>query len=156
WKRLGNRLRRNRFAVIVASQLSGTCGRFLDHMRRAAVAPMKARFIKAGLGAIALLTWLAAQPLAAQPADSTRQQAQQQLETKRQQLQDTERREQSLKADVAQIDQQREEVTRRLLETARLVQGSEARMSAMEARLGELEAQEKLVRGSLEQRQDSI
>jgi murein hydrolase activator len=125
-------------------------------MRRAAVAPTTVKHAKTSALAVVLLACVAAQPAVAQQADPARKQAQQQLDTKRQQLQDTERREQNLKADLAQIDQEREQVTRRLLETARLVQSSEARMSALEARLGELEAQEKMVRGSLAQRQDSI
>jgi septal ring factor EnvC (AmiA/AmiB activator) len=58
--------------------------------------------------------------------------------------------------DEAHFTEERERVNARLLETAKLIQSSEAQMSAIEARLGELEAQEKTVRGSLEQRQGSI
>jgi septal ring factor EnvC (AmiA/AmiB activator) len=61
-----------------------------------------------------------------------------------------------LEVDEAHLTEERERINARLLETAKLIQGSEAQMSAIEARLGELEAQEKLVRGSLEQRQGSI
>ena len=42
------------------------------------------------------------------------------------------------------------------METAALIQSSEGRMSTIEARLGDLEAQEKLLRGSLAQRHGQI
>jgi murein hydrolase activator len=58
--------------------------------------------------------------------------------------------------DEAHLTEERERINARLLETANLIQSSEAQMSAIETRLGELEAQEKLVRGSLEERQGSI
>ena len=49
-----------------------------------------------------------------------------------------------------------EKLNARLLETGALIQNSEARMSAIEARLGELEAQERLLQGSLAQRHDQV
>ena len=46
--------------------------------------------------------------------------------------------------------------TRRLVDTARLIQQSEGQLNLIESRLGDLDAQEKLLRGSLAQRQGSI
>ena len=43
-----------------------------------------------------------------------------------------------------------------MVETADLIQKSEAQLTSIEGRLGELEAQEKLLRGSLSQRHDQI
>lgn len=62
----------------------------------------------------------------------------------------------SLEADVDQLASEREKLNARLLETAALIQKSEGAMTKIEARLSELEAQEKLVRGSLEERHGEI
>lgn len=61
-----------------------------------------------------------------------------------------------LQSDVADITAEREKLNALLVETAGLIQKSEARMTAIEARIGELEVQEKLVRGSLNQRNEHI
>ncbi len=89
-------------------------------------------------------------------ADTAAGEARRKLEADRQILDDAQRRALALKSDVATMREERERLNTRLLETARLVQASEAHMSTIEARLGELEAQEKIVRGSLEQRHGSI
>lgn len=78
------------------------------------------------------------------------------LELNRQQLDDAQKREKAIQSDLNQLAQEREKLNARLVETAGLIQKSEAQMTAIEARLGELEAQEKLLRGSLERRHDSI
>jgi septal ring factor EnvC (AmiA/AmiB activator) len=78
------------------------------------------------------------------------------LDLKRQQLEETQRREKALQGDLAQLSDEREKLNHRLMETAGLIQRTEAQMSTIEARLGELESQEKMVRGSLERRHDSI
>lgn len=62
----------------------------------------------------------------------------------------------ALEADVANLDTERERLNTRLVETAALIQRSEAKLTAIEGRLQELEAQEKLVRGSLGQRHGQI
>jgi septal ring factor EnvC (AmiA/AmiB activator) len=61
-----------------------------------------------------------------------------------------------LQADVAQMRDQREKLNTQLLQTAKLIQASEAQLSVIESRIGELEAQEGLVRGSLESRRGSM
>lgn len=50
----------------------------------------------------------------------------------------------------------RDRLNQSLVETARLIQRGEGLLSSIESRLGELEAQDKLLRGSIAQRHDSI
>ena len=50
----------------------------------------------------------------------------------------------------------RERISARLIETGKLIQQSEAQLSGIEARLGELGAEEKRLRGVLEQRHGAI
>jgi septal ring factor EnvC (AmiA/AmiB activator) len=90
---------------------------------------------------------LAPSPLAAQdPAtDATRRQQ----ELRRQQLQSTQERLSTVQSDVGSLEAERERLQQRLTETARLIQHAEGRMTAHEARISELEEQEKLLRGSL-------
>jgi murein hydrolase activator len=78
------------------------------------------------------------------------------LEKNRQQLDETQKRGQGLEADMGQLKVERERLNASLVETARQVQKSEGQMSAIESRLGELESQETMLRGSLAQRHDSI
>lgn len=78
------------------------------------------------------------------------------LDPRRQQLDQAQRREKELRTDLGLLAVEREQLNIQLVDTAGLVQKTEAQMSAIEARLGELEAQETLVRGSLERRHDSI
>jgi murein hydrolase activator len=61
-----------------------------------------------------------------------------------------------LAMDSAAAQSERERINQQLVDTAQLVQRGEAALSAVESRLGELDAQEKLVRGSLAQRHESI
>lgn len=81
---------------------------------------------------------------------------QRRLETGKQQLQKVETRARSLEKDLADISTEREKLNERLLETGSLIQKSEARLTAIEARLSELDAQERLLRGSLDQRHGQI
>jgi septal ring factor EnvC (AmiA/AmiB activator) len=82
--------------------------------------------------------------------------ARRKLEASRQQLDEKQKRELGIEADLGQIKSERERLNASLIETARLIQKGEGQMSVIESRLGELEAQEKLLRGSLSQRHDSI
>lgn len=96
------------------------------------------------------------QAFAQAPPSLSRAEAERKLEAGREALQTTEQRRQVLQSDVAQMAEERERITAQLMQTARLIQQSEARMTEIESRLGGLEAQEKLVRGSLEARHGSI
>jgi murein hydrolase activator len=62
----------------------------------------------------------------------------------------------NIEANVANLDAERERLNARLVETAALIQKSEAKMTSIEGRMVELEAQEKVVRGSLGQRHGQI
>lgn len=78
------------------------------------------------------------------------------LDQKRQQLNDNAAKELTIRSDVAELDAERERLNSRLIETANLIQRGEAKMTAIEGRLSELAEQEKMVRGSLEQRHGQI
>ena len=109
------------------------------------------------VAALALLTMTAVcivipGPLSAQSKDE----AQRKLEKSRQQLDERQRREQGLESDLGSLKSERERLNASLVETARLIQKGEAQMSHIESRLGDLEAQETMLRGSLAQRHDSI
>jgi septal ring factor EnvC (AmiA/AmiB activator) len=87
---------------------------------------------------------------------SDRDTARRELEEKRKQLEGNAAKEQSIQTYVVELDAERERLNARLVETAGLIQRSEAQMSAIEGRLAELEAREKVVRGSLDQRHGQI
>jgi septal ring factor EnvC (AmiA/AmiB activator) len=111
----------------------------------------------ATLAAIALA--FAAPPAFAQSAKDApqhRNDAARQLESSKDVLRQSEQRIEALKGDVKQLETDQSLTNRELVEIARLAQLSESRMSAMEARLGELDAQEKLIRGSLTARHEHI
>lgn len=93
----------------------------------------------------------------AQPADTNDPQAaRRKLEVRQNDLKAKKERESALAKDVAEIDAERERLKQRLLETGALIQKSEAKLSTIEGRLGELEAQQRIVRGSLDQRHGQI
>lgn len=109
--------------------------------------------IVAALPLVALAaSWLSTPVAQAQSKDDVRQK----LEKNRQQLDETKKRGQGLEADMGALKVERERLNAGLVETARQVQKSEGQMSAIESRLGELESQETMLRGSLAQRHDSI
>ncbi|MEZ5898587.1 MAG: peptidoglycan DD-metalloendopeptidase family protein [Hyphomicrobiaceae bacterium] len=96
-------------------------------------------------------------PLAAQDATpASKQEAERSLELKRQELDAAESKEKALQDDVAGLDAERERINAQLLETAALIQRSEGQLTSIEGRLSELEAQERIVRGSLQQRHGQI
>ncbi len=93
----------------------------------------------------------------AQPAGTQDPQAaRRKLEAHQNDLKLKQERESALAKDVADIDAERERLKQRLLETGALIQKSEAKLSTIEGRLGELEAQQRIVRGSLDQRHGQI
>ncbi len=60
------------------------------------------------------------------------------------------------RVDVGTLAAERERLNAKLVETADLIKKSEGQLTSIEARLGELEAQEKLLKGSLNQRHGQI
>src|SRR5689334_23272037 len=104
--------------------------------------------------ACVLLLLMAAPALVLSPAAfaQTKEEVAKKLEKSRQQLNERQRREQNLKSDVGDLKAERDRLSASLVETARLIQKSEGQLGSIESRLAELEAQEKLLQGSLAQR----
>lgn len=109
--------------------------------------------IRASIAAvpIALLPALAAAQGALSPDEARKR-----LESDRARLEATQRRSKDLQAEFDKIAAERERINGRLVETAKLVQLSEAQLSLIESRLGELDAQDKSLRETLEARHGSI
>jgi murein hydrolase activator len=82
--------------------------------------------------------------------------ARKRLESERERQQALQRREKELQSDRDKLAAERERINARLVETAKLIRQSEAQLTLIESRLGELEAQEKHLRQSLEARHSSI
>lgn len=78
------------------------------------------------------------------------------LETRKSELESTEAKARQIEQDVDALRAEREKLNAQLLDTAALVQKSEAQLTATETRLDELGAQEKMVRGSLNERYANI
>jgi septal ring factor EnvC (AmiA/AmiB activator) len=66
------------------------------------------------------------------------------------------KRQSFLPTDITDVDQQREQIKGRLIETAALIQRSEGGVAAMGARVAELEAQERMLREGLDKGHDKI
>ncbi len=107
-------------------------------------------------------SWLAAILLAGAPMAAGAQgtpsaeEARERLKADRANLEATQRRSKELKADVGKIAGERERINARLIETGRLIHQSEKQLTLIESRLSGLEAQERDLRKSLEQRRGSI
>lgn len=82
--------------------------------------------------------------------------ARKRLEAERSRQQVLQRREKELKSERDRMAAERERINARLVETAKLIQQSEAQLSLIESRLGELGAQEKHLRETLEARHGTI
>lgn len=78
------------------------------------------------------------------------------LDVRRDELKSTLDKADSLEQDVAKLAEERGKINQRLQESAGLIQESEARLTVVENRMGELDIQEKMIRGSLAQRQGQI
>jgi len=94
-------------------------------------------------------------PAHAQQA-ATSDEARKQLETRQKELEKVRERAQSLESDVGSLEAERARLNTKLMETAALIKKSEGQLTTIESRLGELEAQEKILKGSLAQRHDQI
>lgn len=108
------------------------------------------RMALAGLAVGMLL--LPGVPARAQSKDD----AKQRLERVQEALRQKKAAEQGLQTDISQLQADRERLGANLVDTARRIQQGEGQLTAIEGRLGELEAQEKLLRGSLAERHGSI
>ena len=111
-----------------------------------------ARTLKMLVGACAAVAAATVMPvLAAAQGAVNPDDARKRLDADRGRLEATQRRSKELQADVDKLANERKRITERLIETARLAQQSEGQLSLIESRLGELDTQEKHLRGSLEQ-----
>lgn len=87
---------------------------------------------------------------------TTADEAKKKLESRRIELENAKSKTKELEGDVDAITAEREKLNKRLVETADLIQKSEGQLTAIENRLGELGAQEKILKGSLNERQGQI
>lgn len=118
-------------------------------------APARSRVaLAAGLAAAMSLGAFAAFAETTPPADP--EAARRALDARKNELDATRSKAKNLQSDVAALDAERERLNSRLVETAALIQRSEAQLTAIEGRMSELEAQEKMVRGSLGERHGQI
>lgn len=104
------------------------------------------------LSAVVCAAMFGAGPATAQ----TGGEAQRRLEATRQQLDERKRLEQGIRTDIGLLRTERDQINKDLIETARQIQKSEAGLTAIESRLGELGEQESVLKGSLAKRHDAI
>lgn len=78
------------------------------------------------------------------------------LDTEKNRLDSSQKRSKELQADYDKLAAERERNNARLIETGKLIHQTEGRLLQIEGKLGELEAQEKHLRGTLEQRHAAI
>jgi septal ring factor EnvC (AmiA/AmiB activator) len=106
-----------------------------------------------------LLAALAAPALAQSPPGGdpvSAEEARKRLEADKTRLDAQQKRTKELQAGADKINQEVERIAARLVETGRHIQASEARLSVIESKQGELEKQEKQLRDSLAQRQGTL
>lgn len=89
-------------------------------------------------------------------AAQTKSEAELRLEATQQALQERRQAEQGLTTDIGQIRADRERLNQSLVDMARQIQMGEAQLTSVEGRLGELDQQERLLRGSLGQQHSAI
>jgi murein hydrolase activator len=94
--------------------------------------------------------------LAGAQAPANPQEARKQLESDKGRLEATQRRSKELQVEMDKLAAERERINSRLVETGKLIQQSEAQLSLIESRLGDLEAQQQEIRSTLEERHGSI
>ncbi len=119
------------------------------------------------VGAIMFAAAAAAAPASAQSPARTDQSAQKApaptadevkkaLESRREELKSTLDRAGNIEKDVAKLAEERGKLNENLQDTASKIQDSEGRLTVIENRLGELDIQDKMIRGSLVQRHGQI
>lgn len=145
----------------LAAKASGTAilrlvlhfaARALSHapgLRLSALLPLHVLAACAGLA-------MAAYPAATQAQSTDRGELSKTLQSKQSALQETESRANTLQKDLELIRGQRERLNKQLIDTGALIRKSEVQLTEIEGRIGELEAQKRLLKGSLERRHASI
>jgi septal ring factor EnvC (AmiA/AmiB activator) len=99
---------------------------------------------------------LLAAPLQALAQTPSPEEARKRLEADKGRLDATEKRSKELQADLEKLAAERERINARLIETGKLIQHSEGKLSIIESKLGELDIEEAKLRGALEQRHGTI
>jgi septal ring factor EnvC (AmiA/AmiB activator) len=94
--------------------------------------------------------------LALAQAPPSAEDARRRLEADKGRLNVTEKRSKELQADLDKLAVERENINKRLLQTGKQIQESEAKLGVIESKLGELDAQERQLRASLGERQGAI
>jgi septal ring factor EnvC (AmiA/AmiB activator) len=84
------------------------------------------------------------------------EEARKRLEKEKGRLDAGEKRSRELQADLDKLAAERERINARLVETGRLIQQSESQLSIIESKLGELDVEERRLRGALQQRHGAI
>jgi septal ring factor EnvC (AmiA/AmiB activator) len=113
--------------------------------------------LRISTGALVAVAAAAGLPLlAAAQGGLSPDEARKRLEQDRSRLEAAQRRSKELQADVEKIDAERERINAQLLDAAKSIQQSEARLTSIEAGLVELEAKEKGILATLEAKQGSL
>jgi septal ring factor EnvC (AmiA/AmiB activator) len=89
-------------------------------------------------------------------APKNAEEAKKKLQKRKQELEKVQSEAKSIESDVDTLDKERESLNVKLVETAALIKKSEGQLTAIEDRLQELSAQEKLLKGSLNERHGQI
>ncbi len=106
--------------------------------------------------AVAATLCLLPAPASAQQGPVNPDEAKKRLEANKSKLEQTQRIKKELQSDVEKISAERERINARLVETGKLIQQSEAQLTLIESRLGELETQENTLRSQLSSKHGSI
>jgi murein hydrolase activator len=109
---------------------------------------------KCALGAA--IAALLAMPLLAFAQDASPDETRKRLEADKNRLDATQRRSKEIKADLEKIASERERINARLIETGKLIHQSEAQLTIIESKVDQLQAQEKQLRTTLEERHGTI
>jgi len=97
-----------------------------------------------------------AMPLLASAQDATPDETRRRLEVDKTRLDATQKRSKEIKADLEKIAAERERINARLIETGKLIHQSEAQLNLIESKMDQLQAQEKQLRTTLEERHGTI
>ncbi len=108
----------------------------------------------AAFAGCALIALLVAVPVSAQ--QMSKDEAKKKLEADRSKLEQTQKMRKDIQSDVEKLAAERERINARLVETGKLIQQSEAQLTQIEGRLGELEKQEENLRRQLQAKHGTI
>ncbi|MEL7048076.1 MAG: peptidoglycan DD-metalloendopeptidase family protein [Pseudomonadota bacterium] len=117
-----------------------------------------ARSLKAAATGLVMLGVLIAPIRGSTPAiaQSSPEKYREKLQSEQGRLEGAQSKAKELNSGVASLRQERRKLNQQLLDTAERIQESEGRMTVIESRLGELKAQEAILRGSLAQQHNQI